>query len=61
MSENDRLVIHSASERGFWSNGMGWVYSAADASQYTRAEIGEYNLPLSAGNDAAWVVFEYDD
>lgn len=59
--EEDLLVIHSKSERGFWSNADGWVFRAADASVYTRDEASAGHLPMTADNDAEWVVIEYAD
>ena len=51
------FYIVSHSERGFWSNTKGWVYSLADADSFTHAEVrGGFNLPISADKDA--FVFE---
>src|SRR5947209_7826154 len=54
-------IIRSVSEGAahdepplFWSNGDGWG-DAATATRFTEAERQTFNLPLSAGHDAAWV------
>lgn len=52
----EHYIIHSQSERGYWSNEMGWVYTPADADRYTRNErIANPNLPLASSMDARWV------
>lgn len=45
-------VIRSESERGYWSNVMGWVSDLASA---TRFDSTDYDLPISAGRDAQFV------
>jgi hypothetical protein len=57
-------VIHSKSERGFWSCNLGWVYSIDDeeVTKYTEEDRIDYlHLPLSKDNDAEWVVFTYGE
>jgi hypothetical protein len=53
-----KYVIHSQSERGFWNNVDGWVYSINDATLFDRQE-GQ--LPVSMGHDAEWLVHTYDE
>lgn len=55
-------VIYSANESaisdgaGFWSNDLGWtVIESADT--FSSKEAVKFNLPLSTGADATWVLF----
>jgi hypothetical protein len=57
-------VIHSKSETGFWSNDLGWVFDIEDATEFDEREehgtmLESTNLPMSAGNDAEWMVVCY--
>ena len=40
----------------FWSNEHGWG-GYREAARFTKEETGTFNLPMSAGNDAAWFKF----
>jgi hypothetical protein len=56
VGDDDVFVIHSGNEDGFWSNDMGWVEEVVSATYFTRSEMSAgVPLPLSVGNDAAWV------
>ena len=57
----DLMVIQSESERGFWNNEDGWVSDITEASKYCRRETFDFLLPMTALNDAKWVVIEYWD
>lgn len=46
------LVIRSKSERGYWSNIIGWVYDVYSATKF-RNKDG--NLPMSRDDDAEFV------
>lgn len=56
-----KYIIHSASERGFWHNKLGWVSSASKASKFSLNEFLNMNKPASKWNDSEWVVYEYDE
>jgi len=47
-------VIKSDSERGYWSNNIGWVFDVASASKFpvTRDHA---SLPTSSGNDSEYI------
>lgn len=51
-------VIHSKSERGFWSNVFGWVYSVKEATIFTNTD---YSLPMTIKMDAEWMPVKYDE
>lgn len=48
------FVIHSVSDRGFWSNETGWG-NVASATSFNQSEMRTMELPLSSKNDAHWV------
>jgi hypothetical protein len=58
-----KYIIHSKSERGFWSNKTGWVYSIKDATVYDDIRVLKQPKPviLSKENDAEWLVYTYDE
>lgn len=57
-----KFVIHSKSERGFWSNVTGWVYDIESATRFDAEEVEKYHAPcvITSGNDAEWMVVLYD-
>lgn len=61
----DKYIIHSKSERGFWHNKLGWVYSAASATKYVGFSLDElktkFRFPITRGNDAEWIVYKYGE
>jgi len=58
-----KYVIHSKSERGFWSNSLGWVFNIKDATIFDSSYPKLWKKPtvLTAGNDGEWIVVEYDE
>ncbi len=53
-SPNESAVSAGA---GFWSNDEGWCEFAA-AERFTQTEKASFNLPISTGRDAIWVLWE---
>jgi hypothetical protein len=56
-------VIHSKSERGFWSNKDGWGCDIADATRFHEEHVKMWPKPniLSAGSDHEWIVVYYSE
>ncbi len=52
---NNRYLIYSASEQGYWSNDFGWC-DRYDATEFTQDEYEVFSLPMSAEGDAQWVI-----
>ncbi len=48
----EQFIVQSESERGYWSNELGWVYDAASATRF--ASMDGY-LPVSSGRDASYI------
>lgn len=44
---------------GYWSNENGWTV-LEDATRFSLSEMQVFSLPMSAGNDARWLLFESD-
>ena len=54
------FFIVSLSERGFWSNTDGWVFSTLQADSFTYSEVRNgFNMPLTKDRDAT--IFEMTD
>jgi len=59
--DNAPFVIYSANEAavndgaGFWSNADGWVEDPREASRFSAQGRARLSLPMSTGQDAAWV------
>ena len=47
----EQFVIRSESERGYWSNELGWVYDVVSATRFP--SMDSY-LPVSSGRDATY-------
>lgn len=60
---SDFYVIYSSNESaindgaGFWSNAHGWV-DQESATRFSHAESKTFNMPLSTGKDARWMLVE---
>ena len=64
MSKQTKYVIQSNSERGFWSNKLGWVYGSTTATKFNENDIESINkigLPVTGSNDAKWQVYSYGE
>ncbi|MCD2453636.1 hypothetical protein GO003_024975 [Methylicorpusculum oleiharenae] len=47
-------VIKSDSERGYWSNGQGWVFDVASATKFSISRLSLY-LPAASAMDAEYI------
>jgi len=56
LGDEDTYVICSDSERGYWSNEVGWVRDVASATYFDDTERAEVTLPLPS--DSRWVGLE---
>lgn len=59
-----KYVIHSKSERGFWSNKQGWVYGIGQATKFDDDYVKMWGFPSSCptlAKDAEWIVVKYDE
>lgn len=58
-----QFVLYSTNElvagdgAGFWSNDDGWV-EFKFATKFTLANVPSCNLPITAGQDAKWIMWE---
>lgn len=48
----EQFIIRSESERGYWSNELGWVYDVESATRFL--SMDGY-LPVSSGRDATYI------
>lgn len=56
-------ILHSKSERGFWSNKDGWSYDIVSATRFYEDYVKMWPMPtvLSKNHDAEWMVVKYED
>lgn len=58
-----KFVLYSTNElatndgSGFWSNDVGWV-EYRFATKFTLDGVQSCNLPISAGHDAKWIMWQ---
>ncbi len=58
-----KYVIHSKSERGFWSNELGWCFDIESATRFPQSYVKMWTVPIiiSTNSDHEWVVVSYDE
>lgn len=64
----DKYVIHSKSERGFWSDKVGWCYNINNATTFNKMEAIKFSFEgqwkpkiLTKCDDPEWIVSEYGE